>query len=176
MTAKSLPAGVPDRPLAPLPPVEDWHPPHCGDSQMRIAADGIWFHQGSPIGRQELVRLFSTLLRRDEGGFVLVTPAEKLSIAVEDAPFIAVLLEVEGAGRDQRLCFTTNVGDVVTAGAANRLFFKMVAEAPVPYVDVRRGLTAKASRPVYYQLADLAVSHQGRLGVWSDGLFFAFAP
>ena len=79
-----------------LPPVEDWHPAHCGDSQMRIAPDGTWFHQGPPIGRPELVRLFSTLLRKDEDGFVLVTPAEKLSIAVEDAPFIAVLL---AAGR-----------------------------------------------------------------------------
>src|ERR1700744_4275605 len=98
-----------------LPPVEapssieDWHPPHCGDSRMRIAADGTWFHEGSPIGRKELVRLFSTLLRKDDAGFVLVTPAEKLSIAVEDAPFLAVLLAVEGTGPYQQLHFTTNV-------------------------------------------------------------------
>jgi hypothetical protein len=159
-----------------LPPVEDWHPPHCGDSLMRIAPDGTWFHQSSPIGRKELVRLFSTLLRKDATGFVLVTPAEKLSIVVEDAPFIAVLLEVQGCGPGQRLCFTTNVGDVVTAGAENPLHFKTVDETPLPYLHVRRGLMAKAARPVYYQLADLAQTHDGRLGVWSGGLFFAFGP
>jgi hypothetical protein len=157
-----------------LPPVDDWHPLHCGDSLMRIAPDGTWFHQGSPIGRRELVRLFSTLLRKDESGFVLVTPAEKLSITVEDAPFIAVLLEVQGSGRDQRLCFTTNVGDVVTAGPGNALHFKMIDEAPLPYLEIRRGLMAKAARPVYYQLAELAQSHEGRLGVWSSGIFFSF--
>ena len=157
-----------------LPPVEDWHPEHCGDSQMRIAPDGTWFHQGSPIGRQELVRLFSILLRKDETGFVLVTPSEKLSIAVDDAPFIAVLLEVQGSGLEQRLCFTTNVGEVVTAGPGHALHFKTVDETPLPYLHVRRGLTAKAARPVYYQLADLAVTHRGRLGVWSGGIFFDF--
>src|SRR4051812_25388326 len=93
-----------------LPPVEKWHPAHCGDSEMRIARDGTWFHQGSPIGRRELVRLFSTVLRKDEDGFMLVTPAEKLAIRVEDAPFLAVLLEVSGSGRAQRLTFITNVG------------------------------------------------------------------
>jgi hypothetical protein len=157
-----------------LPPVEDWHPLHCGDSRMRIAPDGIWFHDGTPIGRAALVRLFSTLLRKDEEGFVLVTPAEKLAIAVEDAPFVAVLLAVEGAGPGQHLHFTTNVGDVVTAGTDNALSFKTVDGAPLPYLHVRRGLTAKASRPVYYQLADLAVTHDERLGVWSGGIFFAF--
>ncbi len=157
-----------------LPPVENWHPLHCGDSLMRIAPDGTWFHEGAPIGRKELVRLFSTLLRKDDTGFVLVTPAEKLSIAVEDAPFIAVLLEVEGAGPGQQLHFTTNVGDVVTAGADNALLFKTMDGAPLPYLHVRRGLTAKAARPVYYQLADLAVTHDDRLGVWSRGIFFAF--
>lgn len=157
-----------------LPPVQDWHPLHCGDSRMRIAPDGTWFHEGSPIGRKELVRLFSTLLRKDGAGFVLVTPAEKLSILVEDAPFLAVLLDVEDAGPRQRLHFTTNVGDVVTAGAGNALNFKAVDGAPLPYLNVRRGLMAKAARPVYYQLADLAVTHQDRLGVWSGGIFFAF--
>ena len=159
-----------------LPPVEDWHPAHCGDSLMRIAPDGTWYHQGSPIGRPALVRLFSTLLRKDKAGFILVTPAEKLSIAVDDAPFIAVLLETEGTETEQRLHFTTNVGDVVTAGPGHALEFRMVADAPLPYLQVRRGLTAKAARPVYYQLADLAVMHQDRLGVWSGGVFFAFDP
>jgi hypothetical protein len=175
MTATKLAAGFREQlGGTALPPVEDWHPAHCGDSLMRIAPDGTWFHQGSPIGRKELVRLFSTLLHRDEEGFVLVTPDEKLSITVEDAPFIAVLLDPEGSGPDQRLCFTTNVGDRATAGPENALHFKTVGGAPVPYLDVRRGLMAKAAQPVYYQLADLAVTHKDRLGVWSGGIFFPF--
>jgi hypothetical protein len=168
------PAGHGLPPVEALSSIEDGHPLHCGDSRMRIAPDGTWFHEGAPIGRKELVRLFSTLLRKDDTGFVLVTPAEKLSIAVEDAPFIAVLLEAEGAGPSQQLHFTTNIGDVVTAGTDNALHFKTVDETPLPYLHVRHGLTAKAARPVYYQLADLAVMHQARLGVWSGGLFFAF--
>jgi hypothetical protein len=141
---------------------------------MRIAPDGTWFHAGAPIGRTELVQLFSRLLRKDDTGFVLVTPAEKLSITVDDAPFIAVLLTVEGSGPGQQLHFTTNVGDAVTAGAANALSFKNIDGAPLPYLHVRRGLTAKVARPVYYQLADLAVTHDDRLGIWSAGIFFAF--
>jgi len=156
-----------------LPPVESWHPPHCGDSHMRIAADGAWFHQGSPIGRRELVRLFSTLLRKDEDGFMLVTPAEKLAIAVEDAPFIAVMLEVDGEGPAQSLRFCTNVGDVIVAGRQHGLRFALRDQAPIPYLHVRRGLEAKLSRAVYYQLIDLAAPHEGALGVWSDGVFFA---
>src|ERR1700733_8576066 len=93
------------------PPVESWHPAHCGDSRMRIGRDGAWFHEGSPIGRLELVRLFAGLLRRDADGYVLVTPAEKLSIQVEDAPFIAVQMVVTGEGATQALRFTTNLGD-----------------------------------------------------------------
>lgn len=175
MTAIPLPAGLQGYlRRRDLPPVEDWHPAHCGDSHMRIAPDGTWFHQDRPIARPELVRLFSTILRKDEDGFVLVTPAEKLSIAVEDAPFLAVLLTVEQPGPDQRLRFTTNVGDEVTADAVHPLHFKMIAGAPVPYLQVRGGLTAKAARPVYYQLAELAVTRRSRLGVWSSGLFFPF--
>src|ERR1700689_4286484 len=102
-----------------IPPVEKWHPAHCGDIDIRIARDGTWFHQGSPIGRRELVRLFSTILRKDADGFHLVTPVEKMRIAGEDAPFIAVLMDVEGEGADQVLRFTTNVGDETVAGADN---------------------------------------------------------
>src|SRR5471032_3008827 len=120
--------------LRKAPPVEDWHPAHCGDSQMRIGRDGAWFHQGSPIGRMELVRLFAGLLRRDETGFVLVTPAEKLSIEVEDAPFIAVLMAVTGEGRAQTLRFTTNLGDEVAAGPGHPLRFVLKNGAPVPYL------------------------------------------
>src|SRR3954464_2568435 len=102
---------------AKLPPVESWNPSHCGDSEMRIARDGTWFHQGSPIGRPAMVRLFSTILRRAEDGrFVRVTPVEKLDIAVEDAPFVAVELKAEGEGEARALAFRLNTGDVVVAG------------------------------------------------------------
>jgi hypothetical protein len=162
-----------------LPPVEKWNPAHCGDIDIRIARDGTWFHEGSPVGRRELVRLFSTILRKDGDDYVLVTPAEKMRIVVEDAPFLAVLLRVEGEGRDQRLIFTTNVGDETVAGPDNpiRVEIDPVTREPAPYVHVRSGLEAKISRPVYYQLADIAVpgggAHAGTLGMWSDGAFFA---
>lgn len=161
-----------------LPPVEKWHPVHCGDIDIRIARDGIWFHQGSPIGRKELVRLFSTILRKDPDGYVLVTPAEKMRIVVEDAPFIAVLLDVDGSGRAQKLTFTTNVGDTVVAGRDNpiRVATDASRDEPSPYVHVRKGLEARIARSVFYQLADLSVGgegeHSGWLGVWSDGAFF----
>jgi hypothetical protein len=161
-----------------LPPVERWNPAHCGDIDIRIARDGTWFHQGSLIGRKELVRLFSTILRRDGDDYVLVTPAEKMRIAVEDAPFMAVLMDAEGEGREQRLIFTTNVGDVTVAGVDNpiRVVTDLVNEEPAPYVHVRRGLEARIARAVFYQLADLAVAgggaYEGMLGVWSCGAFF----
>jgi hypothetical protein len=157
-----------------LPPVERWHPAHCGDIDIRIARDGTWFHQGTPIGRKELVRLFSTILRKDGDDYVLVTPAEKTRIVVEDAPFQAVLMEVNGAGRDQVLTFTTNVGDETVAGPDNpiRVETDPVTEEPSPYVHVRRGLEAKIARAVFYALADLAVRDGDRLGVWSGGAFF----
>src|SRR4029077_16319620 len=118
-----------------LPPVEKWHPTHCGDSEMRIARDGTWFHQGSPIGGPAMVRLFSTILRREpDGGFVLVTPAEKLDIQVEDAPFVAVELKSEGEGPARSLAFRLNTGDVVIAGPGHRLRFET---GPHPYVEVR---------------------------------------
>src|SRR4029079_15916117 len=105
-----------------LPPVEKWNPAHCGDSFMRIARDGTWYHEGSPIGRPEMVRLFSTILRREpDGSFVLVTPAEKLDIAVEDAPFVAVELKSEGAGEARRPAFRLNTGDAIVAGPAHPL-------------------------------------------------------
>jgi uncharacterized protein len=159
-----------------LPPVEKWHPAHCGDIDIRIARDGTWFHQGTPIGRRELVRLFSTILRKDPDGFHLVTPAEKMRIEVEDAPFMAVLMRAEGEGRAQRLVFTTNVGDETVAGPDNpiRVETNPDTEEPAPYVHVRGGLEARISRSVFYQLADMAVpGERGVLGVWSGGKFFA---
>jgi len=161
-----------------LPPVEKWHPAHCGDIDIRIARDGTWFHQGSPIGRKELVRLFSTILRKDPDGFVLVTPAEKMKIVVEDAPFIAVLMDSEGEGRTQTLTFTTNVGDVTEVSAENpiRVETDPQTNEPAPYVHVRKGLEARIARAAFYQLADLSIpgegEHAGWLGVWSGGAFF----
>jgi hypothetical protein len=161
-----------------LPPVERWNPAHCGDIDIRIARDGTWFHQGTPIGRKELVRLFSTILRKDDEDYVLVTPAEKMRIVVEDAPFLAVLMDAEGEGTAQRLVFTTNVGDVSVAGPENPIHVTADPKTgePAPYVHVRRGLEAKIARAVFYQLADLAVPRGGVLGVWSDGVFFAIGP
>lgn len=154
-----------------LPPVEKWHPTHCGDSQMRIARDGTWYHEGSPIGRQAMVRLFSTILRREpDGGFVLVTPAEKLDIQVEDAPFVAVELKSEGEGQARRLAFRLNTGDVIVAGPGHKLRF---APGPHPYVEVRGGLDALVARPVYYELAEIALAEGGApAGVWSESVFF----
>lgn len=160
-----------------LPPVDTWNPAHCGHSDMRIARDGTWFHQGSPIGREAMVRLFATILRREpDGRHVLVTPGEKLDIDVEDAPFIAVELKSEGEGDMRRLAFRLNTGDLVVAGPANALRFAATGDGPVPYLHVRGGLEARLARPVFYELAELALA-EGRTpaGVWSDGAFFAMA-
>jgi hypothetical protein len=158
-----------------LPPVEKWNPTHCGDSAMRIARDGIWYHEGSPIGRPAMVRLFSTILRREpDGSFVLVTPVEKLAIEVEDAPFTAVELKSEGAGRDRDLAFRLNTGDLVVAGPGHRLRFEA---GPHPYLEVRGGLDALVVRPVYYELAEIALAEGASPpGVWSRGAFFALEP
>src|SRR3954467_11541231 len=116
-----------------LPPVEKWNPGHCGPSDMRIARDGTWFHQGSPIGRPAMVRLFSTILRREpDGRHVLVTPVEKLDIEVEDAPFVAVELKNEGEGRGRRLAFRLNTGDLVVAGPGHPLTFAAGNGGPHP--------------------------------------------
>ena len=173
MTAAGFPLGLTPE-IQPLPPVEDWHPAFCGDSNMRIARDGTWFHQGAPIGRRELVRVFSTLLRKDDDGFMLVTPAEKLSIAVEDAPFHC---RADGGGghgtRTEPLASSPMSETSTIAGRGASLALCMDGEAPIPYVHVRGGLEAKLSRAVYYQLIDLAVKQDGVLGVWSGGRFFA---
>ena len=161
-----------------LPPVESWNPSHCGDSDMRIAADGTWFHAGTPIGRKELVKLFSTILRREpDGGFVLVTPGEKLDIAVEDAPFVAVEVKSEGAGADRRLAFRLNTGETLIAGPAHALRFAETAHGPHPYLHARAGLEALLARSVYYELATLALDEAATPpGLWSDGAFFPFGP
>ena len=152
-------------------PVRDWHPAHCGDSHMRILASGEWLHEGRPIARPELVRLFASILRREpDGGYVLVTPGEKLTIAVEDAPFVAVELATEGEGATRRLAFRLNTGDVVVAGPAHAL--TMVDARP--YLAVRDGLTARIARAVFYELAEFALA-EGHAGLTSDGVWFALA-
>ena len=158
-----------------LPPVHSWQPSHCGDSAMRIAKDGTWFHEGRPIVRPEMVRLFSTILRREpDGRFVLVTPAEKLDIEVEDSPFLAVEVKSEGSGEERMLAFRLNTGDVVIAGPDHPLRFD---GGPHPCLEVRDGLDALIARPVYYELAELALAESSeRPGLWSKGIFFAFEP
>lgn len=160
-----------------LPPVERWNPSHCGNSDMRIARDGTWFHQGSPIGRTAMVALFSTILRREaDGGYVLVTPGEKLDIEVEDAPFVAVAVKSEGSGRGRRLAFRLNTGDLVAADADHVLRFEDHDGEPRPYLHVRAGLEALVARTVFYDLAEMALSDGADPpGVWSAGRFFSMA-
>jgi uncharacterized protein len=157
-----------------LPPVDQWNPDHCGDSEMRIARDGAWFHQGSPIGREAMVRLFSSILRREpDGSHVLVTPVEKLTIAVEDAPFVAVELKSEGEGRTRALAFRLNTGDLVAAGPDNGLVLRETPDGPHPYLHVRGGLEALVARSVYYEMMNMALEENGeRVGLWSNGAFF----
>jgi len=157
-----------------LPPVETWHPVHCGDSEMRIARDGTWYHQGAPIGRVEMVRLFSTILRREtDGGYVLVTPGEKLDIAVDDAPFLAVEVKNDGEGRNRSLAFRLNTGELVVADAAHGLRFEDRESGPHPYLHVRAGLEALVARSVYYELAEMALADGSEPpGLWSRGAFF----
>jgi hypothetical protein len=161
-----------------LPPVHLWNPDFCGDIDMRIARDGTWFYLGTPIGRKPMVRLFSTIIRRDGDDYFLITPVEKVGIKVDDAPFVAVLLEVLGEGETQVLRFTTQVDDVVEAGAEHplRVTIDPQTQEPAPYVHVRTNLEALIHRNVFYQLVDLAVSREidGErwLGVWSAGEFF----
>ncbi|AYJ86047.1 DUF1285 domain-containing protein [Sphingomonas paeninsulae] len=162
-----------------LPPVDQWHPTHCGDSDMRIARDGTWYHQGSPIGREAMVRLFSTILRREaDGSYVLVTPGEKLDILVEDAPFVAVEVKSEGSGKHRKLAFRLNTGDFVVAGAENALRFETKADGPHPYLQVRGGMEALIARSVYYELANLALDEtedKEPVGLWSNGFYFAMS-
>lgn len=154
-------------------------PPFCIDYDMRIARDGTWYHQGSPITRKGLVKLFSTVLRRDDDGiFWLQTPVERGRIEVEDAPFTAVEIAVSGKGRDQAIALRTNLDDWVDAGTAHPIRVALHPESgePRPYILVRERLEALIVRPVYYQLVDLAVEevrNDGtRMGVWSRGMFF----
>ncbi|WP_309087706.1 DUF1285 domain-containing protein [Phenylobacterium sp.] len=152
-----------------LPPVHLWNPARSGEIDIVIRRDGTWVHEGGVIGREALVRLFSTILRKDADGIYLVTPVEKLKITVEDAPFTAV--RVDRAG--EALRFTTNVGDVVEAGPENPIrIVEGEGGEPRPYVHVRAGLEALIARPVFYELVEMAEERDGALGVGSNGAWF----
>ena len=165
-----------------LPPVHLWHPEHCGEIDIRIGKDGVWFHEGSPIGREALVRLFSTVLRLDPDGYHLVTPVEKLRIQVEDAPFIATRVDQVQGEQGETLRFQTNVGDVVEAGPDNaiRVETDPATGEPRPYLHVRRGLEALIARPVFYELVEMAEERQTpegpTLGVASNGAWYPVGP
>jgi hypothetical protein len=156
-----------------LPPVQHWRPDREGRIDIRIASNGTWYHEGAPITRQAMVRLFSTVLRKDPDGFCLVTPAEKLLIEVEDAPFLAVNMEVKGEGRDAQLLFTTNVGDHVVADAEHPIRVEERDGEPRPYVTVRDGLEALINRSVFYRLVELAAPEGRELVVYSRGERFS---
>lgn len=161
-----------------LPPVDKWNPDFCGDIDMRIARDGTWYYMGSPIGRKRMVKLFSTVIRRDEDQYFLVTPVEKLGIKVDDAPFVAVEADIHEPGPDQGIVFRTNVDDEVIAGPDNPIRVEIDPETaePSPYVLVRKNLWALIARPVFYQLVDAGEERvmDGRtvLGIASRGRFF----
>ena len=163
-------------------PVHLWNPDFCGNIDMRIARDGTWYYMGTPIGRKPMVKLFSTIIRRDGDDYFLITPAEKVGIVVDDAPFVAQILEVEGEGEQQVLRFITNVDEQITADSEHplRVVIDPQTQAPAPYVLVRRNLEALIHRNVFYQLIELAVSRsidgQSWLGVWSSGQFFPIGP
>ena len=157
-----------------LPPVHLWNPDHCGDIDIVIRRDGVWMHEGSPIGRKELVRLFSTVLRLDPDAYHLVTPVEKMRITVEDLPFRAVAMERQG----DDLVFTTDVGDSVTAGADNPITVETdpLTGEPAPRIHIRCGLEARIARTVFYELVELAEVVEDRLTVSSGGSRFALGP
>ena len=177
-SAESLAASLTAAKTRGLPPVHLWNPPFCGDLDMRIARDGTWFYQGTPIGRPGLVKLFSSILKKEGDKYFLVTPVEKVGITVDDAPFLAVDFEATGEGRDQVLTFTTQVDD--TAVASTDLPIRVVRDAetgePSPYVRVRANLDALIDRKSFYRLVDLGAHHEEWFGVWSSGTFFPIIP
>lgn len=164
------------------PPVHLWNPPYCGEMDMRIARDGTWFHEGTPIGRAPLVKLFSSILRREGDRYFLVTPVEKVGIVVDDAPMIAIDFEVEGIGTAQNLRFFTKTEDEVLASAENPIRVARDPETgePAPYVHIRAGLEALIDRKSFYRLTELGVNapYKGEnwFGFWSSGCFFPAIP
>ncbi len=161
-----------------LPPVHLWNPPFCGDLDMRIARDGTWFYQGTPIGRPGLVKLFSSILKKEGEKYFLVTPVEKVGIIVDDAPFVAVDFDARGEGEDQRLTFVTHVEDRATASAENpiRVVRDPNTGEPSPYILMRSNLEALIDRKSFYRLVDLGEHDDGWFGVRSSGAFFPIIP
>ena len=166
-----------------LPPVEKWEPDHCGAMDLVIRRDGSWWHEGTRITRDRLIKLFSRILRKDaDGKTYLVTPVEKIEIEVEAAPFIAVRMDVSGTGEDQRIAFLTNFDEAVVAGPDHPIRVEPSEDGePDPYVHVRGRLEALINRATFYDLAEYAVEGkdaQGRpvMGVWSKNVFFELGP
>ncbi|MGR3638446.1 DUF1285 domain-containing protein [Alterinioella nitratireducens] len=164
-----------------IPPVHLWNPEFCGDLDMEIRRDGTWFYMGTPIGRHALVKLFSSILKLEDGQYFLVTPVEKVGIRVVDKPFVAVDIEAAGAGAEQVISFTTNVEDTVIAGPEHPIRVVRDEEGePSPYVMVRAGMEALIDRKSFYRLVDLGESHDvdgtDWFGVWSQGTFFPIIP
>ena len=157
-----------------FPPVDQWNPDHCGDSHMRIAGDGTWYHEGAPIGRPAMVRLFSTVLRREaDGSHVLVTPVEKLTIEVERTAFRAISMKSEGEGEGRRIAFGLDTGDAVVLDDGHPLRLEPAEGGPSPRILVRHGLEAELSRAIYYELAEIALAEAyDPPGIWSHGTFF----
>lgn len=176
--ADSLVASIKAAKTRGLPPVDKWDPAFCGDLDMQIKRDGTWFYQGTPIGRPGLVKLFASILKREGDDYFLVTPVEKVGITVEDAPFLAIDFEAEGAGTDQVLTFVTKTDDVTVAGPDAPIRVERDAETgePSPYVLVRRNLEALIDRKSFYRLVDIGTHHEGWFGVWSKGEFFGIIP
>lgn len=177
-TAEGLAASAMAAKSRGLPPVHLWNPPDCGDLDMRIARDGTWFYLGTPIGRPELVRLFSTILRKDDDRYVLVTPVEKVGITVDDAPFVAVDFEAKGNGEGQSLTFETNVGDTAIAGPEHPIRVERDPDTgePSPYVLIRDRLEALIDRKSFYRLVEIGAHHENWFGLWSMGEFFPIIP
>lgn len=172
-SAESIAASAQEVTKGGLPPVEKWNPPFCGDLDMRIARDGTWFYLGTPIGRAGLVKLFSSIIRKDGDKYFLVTPVEKVGITVDDAPFVAIDFNAAGEGEAQKLRFETHVGDVFIAGPDHPIRFAYDDDGePSPYVLVRRNLEALIDRKSFYRLVDIGAHHNGWFGVWSGGEFF----
>ena len=161
-----------------LPPVERWNPERCGHSGMRIACNGTWYHEGAPIRRPEMVRLFSTILRREpDGRHVLVTPVEKLDIDVESTAFRAIEMTSEDVGPERRIAFKLDSGDAVMLGPEHPLHLVETENGPSPRLLVRHGLEAELTRSVYYEIAELALAEGDKpAGIWSNGAFFPLEP
>lgn len=177
-SAEGLAASVRATKTRGLPPVHLWNPPFCGDLDIRIARDGTWFYLGTPFGRPELVKLFSSILKKEGDRYFLVTPVEKVGIRVDDAPFVAVDFDAVGQGGDQVLTFRTQVGDLAPAGPDHPIRVERDAETgePSPYVLVRANLEALIDRKSFYRLVDLGCHHEGWFGAWSGGRFFPIIP